>query len=72
MKNLLLLSLACSLLVLPKSISADTGLMADSKRVSAVEYLYAEVSDANTILATIDSGLLSAYQGKNRAAWQQL
>jgi hypothetical protein len=45
--------------------------MADSKKVSAVEYLYAHVSDANTILATIDSGLLSSYQGKDRAAWQQ-
>ena len=69
MKNLLLLSLACSLLVLPKSISADTGLKADSKKVSAIEYLYAEVGDANTILATIDSGLLSTYHGKDRAAW---
>src|SRR5579864_4582650 len=71
MKNLLLLSLACSLLVSPTSISADTGLMADSKKVSAVEYLYADVSDANSILATIDSGLLSTYQGKDRAAWER-
>ena len=71
MKYLLLLSLACSLLVSPTSISADTGLVADSKRVSAVEYLYADVSDANTILGTIDSGLLSTYQGKNRAAWER-
>ena len=45
--------------------------MADSKKVSAVEYLYADVSDTNTILATIDSGLLSSYQGKDRAAWEQ-
>src|SRR6516162_6667248 len=71
MKNLLSLSLACSLLISPKSLGADTGLMADSKRVSAVEYLYAEVSDANSILVTIDSGLLSTYQGKDRTAWQQ-
>jgi hypothetical protein len=71
MKNLLLFSLACSLLVLPDSISADTGVGADSKKVSAVEYLYAEVRDANTILTTIDSGLLSTYEGKDRAAWQQ-
>jgi hypothetical protein len=71
MKNLLLLSLVCSLLVSPNSIRADTGLVADSKKVSAVEYLYADVSDANTILGTIDSGLLSTYQGKDRAAWQQ-
>src|SRR6516164_8551057 len=71
MKNLLSLSLACSLLLSPKSISADSGLMADSKKVSAVEYLYADVSDANSILGTIDSGLLSSYQGKNRTAWEQ-
>jgi hypothetical protein len=71
MKNLLSLSLACSLLLPPKSISADAGLMADSKKVSAVEYLYADVSDANSILATLDSGLLSVYQGKDRAAWEQ-
>jgi hypothetical protein len=69
MKNLLSLGLACSLLLSPKSIGA--GLMADSKKVSAVEYLYADVSDANTILATIDSGLLSTYQGKDRAAWEK-
>ena len=72
MKNLLLLSLTCSLLVSPKSIIADTGLMADAKKVSKVEYLYADVSDANTILATIDSGLLTTYQGKGRAAWEQV
>ena len=71
MKNLLSLVLACSLLLLPKSISADAGLTAGSKKVSAVEYLYADVSDAKTILGTIDSGLLSTYQGKDRAAWEQ-
>jgi hypothetical protein len=49
----------------------DAGLTADSKKVSAVEYLYGDVSDANTILAAIDSGLFSHFQGKDRAAWQQ-
>ena len=72
MKNLLSLSLVCSLLFLPKSIRGDAVPKVDSKKVSAVEYLYADVSDANTILATIDSGLLSTYRGKDRAAWQQL
>src|SRR5215469_12221927 len=71
MKNLLFVTLACSLLLSPKPIGADPGLMADSKRVSAVEYLYADVSDTNSILATIDSGLLSTYQGKERLAWEQ-
>jgi hypothetical protein len=70
MKNLVL-GLACSLLLSPKSISADASLMADSKKVSEVEYLYADVSDANSILGTIDSGLLSTYQGSDRAAWEQ-
>jgi hypothetical protein len=46
--------------------------MADSKRVSTLESLYADVSDANTILATIDSGLLTGYQGGDRAAWARL
>ena len=71
MKNLLSLGLACSLLLSSKSFGADAGLMADSKKVSAVEYLYADVSDTSTILATIDSGLLRSYQGKERAAWEQ-
>jgi hypothetical protein len=71
MKNLLSLGLACGLLLSARSDGADAGLMADSKKISAVEYLYADVSDASTILATIDSGLLSSYQGKNRAAWER-
>ena len=72
MKSLLSLSLAFVLVLSPEFIRADTGLVADSKKVSDVEYLYADVSDANTILATIDSGLLSTYQGKDRAAWEQI
>jgi hypothetical protein len=71
MKNLLSLSLACSLLFSSNFIRADAGLVASSKNVSAVEYLYADVSDANTILGAIDSGLLSTYEGKDRAAWEQ-
>src|SRR5271165_6901073 len=71
MKNLLSLGLACSLLLPSKSFGEDAALEADSKKVSAVEYLYADVSDASTILATIDSGLLRSYQGKERAVWEQ-
>ncbi len=71
MKIVLTLGLTCSLLLSLKSIGTDAGLVADSKEVSAVEYLYADVSDTNTILGTIASGLLSSYQGKDRAAWEQ-
>ena len=71
MKILLCLGLTCSLLLSPRCIAANAGVVAASKEVSAVEYLYADVSDANTILAAIDSGLLSSYLGKGRAAWEQ-
>ena len=71
MKHLLCVGLACSLLLPIVTAGADARLMADSNKVSAVEYLYADVSDANSILAAIDSGLLSSYQGKDRAAWAQ-
>jgi hypothetical protein len=71
MKDLLCVGLAGSLLLPVASFGADTRLMADSKKVSAVEYLYADISDANSILAAIDSGLLSSYRGKNRGAWVQ-
>ena len=72
MKKTLSICLACSLLLSLKSMAASAGLVADSKAVSAVEYLYADVSDANTILAAIDSGLLNRYQRKDRAAWERL
>src|SRR5579859_1502950 len=72
MKNLLTLSLACSLFLSLQSLGSDAGLIADSKRVSTAESLYADLSDANSILATIDSGLLNRYEGKDRAAWQRL
>jgi hypothetical protein len=67
--NLLFLGLAGSFFLSPASLAAEPGLTADSKQVAAIENLYADVSDANTVLATIDSGLLTNYQGKDRAAW---
>jgi hypothetical protein len=55
----------------PATVGRDAGLVPGSENVSSVEYLYAKVSDANTILATIDSGLLMSYQHKGRAVWAQ-
>jgi len=71
---LISVALTCPLASLPPPLRADpadTRLAADSNKVSAVESLYADVSDANTILGTIDSGLLNRYQGRDRAAWEQ-
>ena len=71
---LISVALTCPLASLPPPLRADpadTRLAADSNKVSAVESLYADVSDANTILGTIDSGLLNRYQGRDRAAWER-
>jgi len=71
MKTPIRLVLACALLLALGSTGTSASLVADSKEVSAVEYLYADVSDASTILSAINSGLLSSYQGKDRSAWEQ-
>jgi hypothetical protein len=48
------------------------GTAADSKRVADVESVYADVNDAVSIVATIDSGFFASYRGKDRAAWMRL
>ena len=53
------------------AIPAIAALTADSAQVAAVENIYADVSDAKTIIQTIDSGLVPSYQGKDRAAWRR-
>ncbi|MBV9724807.1 MAG: hypothetical protein JO299_06495, partial [Gammaproteobacteria bacterium] len=72
MKTLLCIGLASTVILSANSSGGgtDARLTADSNKVSAVEYLYADVSDANTILAAIDSGLLSTYGGKDRGGWE--
>ncbi len=80
MRYVLCLTLAYSFVILPNSICADDGSSANSTKanaskvsdVEAIESVYADVSDANSILRTIDSGLLNTYRGKDRAAWEQV
>ncbi|MBV8975370.1 MAG: hypothetical protein JOY74_09620 [Sinobacteraceae bacterium] len=74
MKTLLCIGLASTVILSANSSGGgtDARLTADSNKVSAVEYLYADVSDANTILAAIDSGLLSTYGGKDRGGWEHV
>jgi hypothetical protein len=47
------------------------GLSADSSEVAEVESIYADVSDASTIIGAISSGLFYTYRGKDRAAWDR-
>ena len=43
-----------------------------AQSVADAESVYADLNDANSIIETIDSGLFQAYQGKDRAAWEQV
>jgi len=63
--------LATVLLSLCLTATALTSLTADSKSVADVENIYADVSDASTIIGAIDSGLFSSYRGRDRAAWDK-
>ena len=51
--------------------SASANLTADSKKVAETETIYADVSDASTIIGAIDSGLFTNYRGKDRATWDK-
>ena len=64
--------LACILLAAWFTSTAIASMTADSKQVAAVENIYADVSDAFTIITTIDSGLFTSYRGRDRAAWVQV
>ncbi len=64
--------LACVFLLACWTATAIAGLTADSKQVAAVENVYADLNDASSVIATIDSGFVSSYRGKDRAAWEQV
>ena len=51
--------------------TASASLTADSKKVSELENIYADVSDAVTVIGAIDSGLFASYRGHDRTAWDK-
>jgi hypothetical protein len=57
------------LLLASFTVTSIAGVTADSKKVAATEDIFADVNDAVSIISTIDSGLFSTYQGKDRATW---
>jgi hypothetical protein len=59
------------LVLLSFTAIATASLTADSKKVAKAESIYADVMDAQSITATIDSGLFTTYRGKGRAAWEE-
>lgn len=60
--------ISCIALLL-SAIAAD---VQPSARVAEAEESYAELADSYGIVSTIDSGLFSAYQGKDRANWERI
>ncbi len=62
---------ACAILLACLSSAAIAGMTADSRRVAEVENIYADLNDAFSIVTTIDSGLLTSYRGRDRAAWER-
>jgi hypothetical protein len=64
--------LACIFLLACFTSTAIAGMTADFKQVAEGESIYADLSDAFTIITTIDSGLFTSYRGKDRAAWAQV
>jgi hypothetical protein len=62
---------AC-ILLLALTSAAIAGMTADSKQVAETENIYADLNDAHSIIATIDSGLFATYRGKDRVAWDQM
>ena len=51
--------------------TATATMTADSKKVAEAEDIYAEVSNASTVIGAIDSGLFASYRGKDRTAWDK-
>jgi hypothetical protein len=55
-------------------IASGVGVAADgpAKSVADAESVYADLNDANSIISTIESGLFSTYDGKDKTAWQRV
>src|SRR5277367_5732029 len=60
------------LLLAFSTATSIAGTAGGSKQVVKAESVYADVNDAVSIVATIDSGFFTSYRGKDRAAWMQL
>ena len=56
------------------SLSFPTLVKAQSSTspLERMEAAFADLNDANSVIATIDSGLFQSYGGKDRAAWEQM
>jgi hypothetical protein len=63
---------ACFLLLGCFASVAIAGVTADSRQVVEVENIYGDLTDAASVITTIDSGLFTSYRGRDRAAWEKL
>ena len=56
------------------SLIVSSGSCGESpaKSLAQTENSYADLMDASSIMAAIDSGLFASFRGKDRAAWKQI
>src|SRR5262249_44820841 len=62
----------CHALLITTIFSTPVLCQADSSEVKFLEAAYANLADAYYVTETIDSGLFTTYQGKDRAGWSQV
>ena len=53
-------------------MSSSSCGVSPAESLAQTESSYADLMDASSIMAAIDSGLFISYRGKNRAAWKQV
>ena len=63
-----------SLALLATSLILNRGLSAEASpdSLAKAEHSYAELMDASSVVAAIDSGLFTIYKKKDRAAWEKV
>lgn len=71
MRSVLAKTLAVAFLLAGAIVTAAAAA-SPSKSIASVESIYADVENAYGAISTIDSGLLTSYQGKDRRAWAKV
>jgi hypothetical protein len=64
--------LAGTFLALSLIMSSNSRGESPAQSLAQTENSYAELMDASSIIAAIDSGLFTSYRGKDRAAWKEI
>lgn len=70
MLKLILHQIVCAALFV--LLAASFAMASSNSPLAALENAFADLNDANSVIATIDSGLFKSYRGKDRSALEQV